>query len=54
MGSFVNKYFLLFCELPFRFVHGLLFCAISLIRSHLFMFVFILITLRGVSQKMLL
>ena len=38
---------ILFCELSFHYVYGFLYCSepLSLIRSHLFVFVFIYITL---------
>ena len=47
VGHIVCEYFLLFCGLSFCFVCDFLGCAkaLSLIRSHLFIFVFISITL---------
>ena len=56
VSCFVYKYFLLFAGLSFCFVYGLLFCAkiLSLIRSYLFIFVFIAITLGGGSEKIFL
>ena len=49
------RYFLPFCGLSFHFVYGFLCYAklLSLIRSHLFIFGFIFITLGGGSNKML-
>ena len=49
-------FFFPFWGLSFHFVYGFLFCArfLSLIRSHLFMFVFIFIILGGGSKKILL
>lgn len=46
----------LFCALPVHFVYGFLYCEknLSLIRSHLFIFAFILIMVRGRSEKMFL
>ena len=45
VGHFICKYFLPFCGLSFCFVYGFLCCAkvLSLIRSHLFMFLFLLL-----------
>ena len=40
--------------MSFDFAYGFLCCAKALIRSHLFMFVFIFITLRGGSKKIFL
>ena len=53
---FICKYFLPFWGLSFHFAYGFLCYAKlwSLIRSHLFIFVFIFITLGGGSKKILL
>ena len=55
VASFENI-FLPVCRLSFHFVYGFLCCAktFMLIRYHLFIFVFILITLGGRSKKILL
>ena len=55
-GWIIEKYFLLFCRQSFHFIYGFLCCAKafkSLIRSHLFTFVFISITLGDWSKKIL-
>lgn len=51
---FVCKYFLLFWGLSFQLVYSLLCCEkklLSFIQFHLFIFVFIFMTLRGGSEK---
>ena len=54
VASFEN--ILPFCGLSFCFIYGFLFCAevLSLIRSHLFIFVFIFITLEGGPKKIMM
>ena len=56
ISCFVCKYFLPFWRLSFHLAYGFLCCAeaLSLIRSHLLIFVFIFITLGGGSKKILL
>ena len=50
------KHFLPSCGLPFHFVYGFYFCAkiFEFNRSHLFIFVFISITLKDETRKILL
>ena len=52
----ICKYFLLFCGLSFHFLYDFLCCAslLNLIRSHLFIYVFISITLGHGLEKILL
>ena len=54
VASFEN--ILPFCGLSFCFVYGFLLCAevLSLIRSHLFIFVFIFITPEGGPKKIMM
>ena len=53
VSHIIWNYFLPFCELSFCFVYAFLCCtkALSLISSHLFVVVFIFITLRSGSKK---